>query len=82
MKDVVIKGKSIRTELFVLTGAFTAACFLNVYAIVYYSRPWTELFTSLGYIVVTSFAIYFILWVPRLVFLLLKKIYGNFIRKK
>ena len=58
MKDIVIKGRAIRTELIVAAACLLAAFSLNVYAVIHYSRPLTELAGSLGYVVVVAAALY------------------------
>ena len=39
MKDLVITGRQVRRELWILLGCFVAGCLVNVYAIVHYGRP-------------------------------------------
>ena len=48
------------------------------YAILVYTRPWIEIFTQLGYVLVISFFIYFILWIPRILIIGLR----HLLRKK
>ena len=74
MKDIVIKGTSIKRELWVLLGCFIAAYGLNIYSILHWSRPATELYMTIGYVVVFAVGIYVALWIVRLVVLLLKTI--------
>lgn len=74
MKDIVIKGTSIKRELWVLLGCFIVAYGLNIYSILHWSRPATELYMTIGYVVVFAVGIYVGLWIVRLVVLLLKTI--------
>lgn len=67
MKDIVITGKKLRNELFIILGCFVAACLVNVYAIIHYSRPVSELFTQIGYVAVTAVLIFAVLTVVRVV---------------
>ena len=46
--------------------------------ILVYTRPWIEIFTQLGYVLVISFFIYFILWIPRILIIGLR----HLLRKK
>ncbi len=46
MKDLVIPARRIRCELRWLAGSLAAACVINAYAIVRFSRPWSELLTQ------------------------------------
>jgi len=78
MKDIVISSKVVRRELFVALGCFIAAFCLNVYAIIHYSRPATELFSQIGYVVVCAVVIYLLLWLVRLIILLVRQIVKKF----
>jgi len=81
MKDLIIKGKAIRREIFIWLGCLVAAICLNVFAIIKYSRPATELFSMIGYVVVVSLIIYLILLLIRLIFMFIYWIINN-LRKK
>lgn len=71
MKDIIITSRQVRRELWFLLGSFIAACGLNIYAIVRYTRPATELFSMIGYVIVTALVIYLLLlpvrWIVYLV---------------
>ena len=77
MKDIVIKGRAIRTELIVAAACLLAAFSLNVYAVIHYSRPLAELAGNLGYVVVVAAVLYALLWIPRLLILILKRLFGR-----
>ncbi len=66
MKDWVITGRHVRRELWVLLGCLLAACLVNVYAIVRYARPVSELWTQIGYVVVLALVVYLLLALLRL----------------
>jgi hypothetical protein len=78
MKDVTIKGKSIKRELWILLGCFVAAVCVNIFAIIKYSRPAKELITMIGYVIAVAFLLYLLLLLIRLVIwliiLLIRKI--------
>ncbi len=59
MKDVVIRGKSIRRELIIFALCIVAACIWNAYAIVKYGTSWSELYT-LWYVVVPVGAVVYL----------------------
>lgn len=61
MKNIIITARRRKVELVTLLVCFVLANLLNIYAVVTYNTPMTELFTSLGYVVVTTFVLY-ILW--------------------
>lgn len=58
MKDTVITAARKRTELIWLAVCFVAAMVVNAYAIASYGAPWTEFFTSIGYVVVFAVVLY------------------------
>ena len=74
MKDIVITGKMIRRELCVLLGCFVAAFFVNVGAIISYDRPWSELYSQIGFVIFMTIGIYVLLAVLRLIVCLLTKL--------
>ena len=65
MKDIVIKERYIRRELWILLLCFAAMEIVNIYAVISYGAPWTEAFTSLGFVVVAAVAAYMVLGVIR-----------------
>lgn len=66
MKDIVITTKRIRKERNSYIISFILAFIVNIIAIIIYDRPWTELFSQIGFVVAISIAFYIILWIPRL----------------
>ena len=77
MKDIIITPRHIRREARYLLLSFAAAFGMNVYAIVRYTRPATELFSMIGYVIVTALVIYLLLlpvrWIVSLVSRLLTR---------
>lgn len=82
MKDLVISGKNIRRELLILLGCFIVGMLTNVGAIIAYDRPFTEFFSQIGFVIVFSLILYFVLWVVRLVVLAVRQIVRAFFKKK
>lgn len=68
MKDIVITSQMIRRERNIYLLCFLLAFAINIVAIVVYERPWTEMFSQLGYVFVISIFFYILLWIPRLIF--------------
>ncbi len=66
MKDLVITGRQVRRELWILLGCFVAGCLVNVYAIVHYGRPASELYSQIGYVLVLTVVLYVLLALVRL----------------
>lgn len=61
MKDVSISGRRIRIELRWLVISFALACLLNVYSIIKFRTPVSELITSLHIVLLMSLIIYVLL---------------------
>lgn len=77
MKDIIVSGKRIKTELYTLLACFVVANLLNVYAIFAYNTYLWELFSVLGYVGLFTIALYFCWAFLRVVFVLLKKIFKS-----
>lgn len=71
MKDIVITSRRIRTELIMLAVCFLISCCLNVYAIIAYGGKWSELLTSIGFVLTFTALVYLLLTVFRIAFRLL-----------
>ena len=67
MKDIVIKGKDIRREFIVMFCCFIMAMMVNTAAIITYDRPWSELYSQIGYVIFMSVCIYILLAVVRVI---------------
>ena len=72
MKDTVITADVKRRELWILLGCFVVANVINWVAIIKFATPWYEVFSQIGYVVVTTCILYILLWVLRLGWYLLK----------
>ena len=72
MKDTVITADVKRRELWILLGCFVVANMVNWVAIIKFATPWYEVFSQIGYVVVTTCILYILLWVLRLGWSLLK----------
>lgn len=73
MKDIIITKKRQQTELKTLLVCFILAVILNIYAIISYQGKWTELFTSIGFMVTSSVVIYAAYSVIRIAVYLIKR---------
>lgn len=73
MKDIIITGKRIRTELLMLLYSYLAANLLNMFAIVYYQSSWMELLTWQRFVLFIAFIFYLITVVVRGLVYLVKK---------
>lgn len=77
MKDLVISARRIRREIRFAAAAFIVAFLTNLYAVVRFDRPWYELFTQMGYVVVITAVIYLLLWISRLLAALVSRMGGR-----
>lgn len=75
MKDIVIKEKDIIRELYIILVSFILACLVNVGAIIAYDRPWSELWSQIGYVLFVAAGIYVLLAVIRILVFLICKIF-------
>ncbi len=77
MKDTVITARAKKRELWILLACFVVANITNWVAIIRFSAPWYEVFTQIGYVVVTTLVIYALIAVLRIAF----KVYKLITRK-
>ena len=66
MKDIVITSKSLRRELWILLGCIVAGVLVDVYAIIRFDRPFSELFQTVGYILFIALVLYLVIALLRL----------------
>jgi hypothetical protein len=69
MKPITIHP---RREFIIWLIAFLFSNLLNIYGIIHYKTRWIELFTQLGYVIVLSLLLYFLVALIRLVFNMIK----------
>jgi len=74
MKDIVIKGKEILREIYILIACFVVAELVNVYAILQFDRPWTELYSMIGMVLALAIILYILLAILRALLGLIIKI--------
>lgn len=67
MNDIIIKGHILKRELTVLLICFLIAFIANIYAIIAYNTPWSELISSLGFVCIVTFILYLIIGLIRLI---------------
>ena len=79
MKDIVITAKRVKIEIFTFIVCFLIAFSINLYAIIRYNTSFVELFTSIGYILVTAIALYIFWSLVRIVIYCVKAL---FLKKK
>lgn len=77
MKDIIITRKRQKTELLVLLICFVVACLTNLYAIFSYGGKLTEMFTSLGYVLIFTAALYVAFALLRIIIFVIGKLISN-----
>ncbi len=74
MKDSIITAQAKKRELWILLACFVVANITNWVAIIRFSAPWYEVFTQIGYVVVTTLVIYALMAILRIAFKVYKLI--------
>jgi len=75
IKDITITAKQIKGELILFLVCFLIGFVINFIAIIWYGSNWSELFTSLHYVIVFGLFLYAIWSGIRFLLLLLKRIF-------
>ena len=68
MKDIIITSQKIRRERNIYIVCFIVSFIINIVAVCIYTRPWVELLSQIGYVFVISIFIYLVIWIPRILF--------------
>ena len=68
MKDTVLTARRKKLELITLLVCFIIANLSNLYAIIAYKTPFTELITSIFYVLIFTFVLYLFWGVLRILF--------------
>jgi uncharacterized membrane protein len=74
MKDIVFTSKRIKKEAYILLGCFAFAFILNILSIFIYKTQWFEIFTQIGYVVIITIILYFLITLGRLVIIPILKL--------
>lgn len=74
MKDTVISAAVKRRELKIWLVCFIVANIVNWAAIIKYQTPWYEIFTQIGYVVVSSLLFYGLLLLVRIAYKILRRL--------
>ncbi len=77
MKDTLITGQRKTIEILTLIVCFIIACIVNIYAIVKFNTPWSELFTSMGYVLLFTVGLYVAWSIIRFVYYFIKKLFSK-----
>lgn len=75
MKDIVIKKKDIIRELYIILVCFVLACMVNAGAIIAYDRPWSEMYSQIGYVFFITAGVYVLLAVIRIIIALVLSLF-------
>ena len=58
MKDTIVTARRKKTELITLLVCFVVSNLIHLYAIIAYHAPFTEMITSIFYIIIFTFVLY------------------------
>ena len=75
MKDIIVKAKSIKREVWIFLGVFIFSFGINIYSILHYKTSWSELYTHLYIVVLMSILFYCIIAFVRLLIEVLLKLF-------
>ncbi len=73
IKDIIIKAKTIKQEIWVFLGTFIVAFCLNIFAILHYKTQWKELYTHFHIVLLLTVALYIAVLLIRLLFCFVKR---------
>ena len=68
MKDTIVTARRKKIELITLLVCFVVSNLLHLYAIIAYHAPFTEMITSIIYIIIFTFVLYAFWGILRLLF--------------
>ena len=77
MKDTVISAATKRRELYIWLACFVVANIVNVVTIIKFQTSWLEIFTQIGYVVITSLVLYVLVLVVRLAWRIFSHLLGK-----
>jgi hypothetical protein len=81
MKDIIITPQIIKREIGIFIACFILAFIINICAIVAYGRPWSELFTQIGYVTVIAVFLYLFFGLIRIIIRLIVQLVRRCIKK-
>ena len=77
MKDTVITAATKRRELYIWLACFVVANIVNVVTIIKFQTSWLEIFTQIGYVVITSLVLYVLVLIVRLAWRIFSHLLGK-----
>ena len=77
MKDILIKGTTIKREIIIGLVCFLFVFLVNVYAIYHYNSLWSELLTQLYEVIIIAAVLYLLIVFIRLIVLGIKKLFSQ-----
>ena len=77
LKDSVITAGQKKREIIIALCCFAAMFLLNVFCVIRYACPWTEIFTQLGFVVVFAVGLYVLTVIVRLIVKALALLFGR-----
>jgi hypothetical protein len=75
MKEIIITQEKLKRERNFYLLSFILSFIINVTAVILYKRPWSEIYSQIGYIVAISVFLYFLIIIPRVFITLLFRLF-------
>ena len=74
LKGLYISPKRLKKEIAIFAICFIIGFILNIYAIIRFQTSWHEIFSQLGYVLLITISLYFIVFFIRLILFLIRKL--------
>lgn len=81
MKPIIISPKRQRIELIFMIIAFLISFCFNIYAIILFNAPWSELWTQLFRVIFLSAVIYLLTLILRLIYIFFYYLWTTYLNK-
>lgn len=82
MKDTIITSKRKKIELILFISCFVIANLINIYAIIHFGTPWSEMFTKIHITILIAIGLYVLLTILRIVVIMVTMPLKHNYRKK
>lgn len=74
MKEIVVSPKRLKNEITIFAICFGIAFIFNLYAIIRFQTPWYEIFSQIGYVLLITVSLYFVVIFIRFILYLIRNL--------
>jgi len=74
LKGLYISPRRLKKEITIFAICFIIGFFFNLYAIVRFQTPWHEIISQIGYVLLITISLYFIVFFVRFILFLIRKL--------